>query len=98
MTMKTCGRCHQLIDIENIPSKNGGKSGAKHSSGVKHSYCKPCLSEYKKEAYRNNKEKWEKSSKISKVKRRNIINNFKNVPCKDCGVGYPYYAMQFDHL
>lgn len=31
------------------------------------------------------------------VKRRLIINKFKDVPCTDCGVRYEWYVMQFDH-
>jgi hypothetical protein len=29
---------------------------------------------------------------------RNIINSYKDVPCKDCGVKYPSYVMDFDHI
>jgi hypothetical protein len=29
---------------------------------------------------------------------REIIREAKNAPCADCGVRYPYYVMQFDHL
>lgn len=32
-------------------------------------------------------------------KRREFINSLKdNKPCADCGVAYPYYIMQFDHV
>lgn len=29
---------------------------------------------------------------------RKILVEAKNKPCADCGVQYPYYVMQFDHL
>lgn len=29
---------------------------------------------------------------------RKIIREAKNRPCTDCGVQYPYYVMQFDHV
>jgi len=29
---------------------------------------------------------------------RKIIHEAKDVPCADCGIRYPYYVMQFDHL
>ena len=29
---------------------------------------------------------------------RAIISDAKSQPCADCGVQYPYYVMQFDHL
>jgi hypothetical protein len=27
-----------------------------------------------------------------------LIRELKNKPCKDCGVRYPYYVMQYDHV
>lgn len=32
------------------------------------------------------------------AKRRALISEYKSVPCADCGVEYPPYVMQFDHL
>jgi len=29
---------------------------------------------------------------------RHIINAFKTKPCTDCGIKYPFYVMDFDHL
>lgn len=29
---------------------------------------------------------------------REYLRQQKDVPCTDCGVKYPYYVMQFDHL
>ena len=31
-------------------------------------------------------------------KRKEIILTAKNKPCADCGVKYPYYVMDFDHV
>lgn len=33
-----------------------------------------------------------------KKKLREYIQSLKKKPCVDCGVEYPYYVMQFDHL
>lgn len=33
-----------------------------------------------------------------KARYRRFINSVKDVPCQDCGVKYPYYVMQFDHV
>ncbi len=30
--------------------------------------------------------------------RREYLNSVKNVPCEDCGVQYPPYVMDFDHV
>jgi hypothetical protein len=32
------------------------------------------------------------------VRARAIVREAKNRPCTDCGVRYPHYVMQFDHL
>lgn len=29
---------------------------------------------------------------------RTVVREAKDVPCTDCGVRYPYYVMDFDHL
>ena len=39
----------------------------------------------------------ERRHKYYKVK-RNYIDLLKDVPCKDCGIKYPSYVMDFDHL
>ena len=31
-------------------------------------------------------------------KRLYVVNKKTGVPCQDCGVVYPYYVMQFDHV
>lgn len=32
------------------------------------------------------------------AKRREIMNALKSGPCADCGIQYPPYAMDFDHV
>lgn len=37
--------------------------------------------------------------KACKVKRMKAVQEYKeSKPCADCGISYPYYVMQFDHL
>jgi hypothetical protein len=33
-----------------------------------------------------------------KLKARAAIKSAKEVPCLDCGISYPYYVMDFDHV
>lgn len=33
-----------------------------------------------------------------KLDLQNFLKELKNVPCKDCGIKYPPYVMDFDHL
>ncbi len=36
--------------------------------------------------------------RLTRCKRRNLVRELKNKPCKDCNIKYPYYVMDFDHL
>lgn len=42
---------------------------------------------------------WNKRAR-NKIRKRNdkIIRKAKNRPCCDCGLSYPYYVMDFDHV
>jgi hypothetical protein len=52
-----------------------------------------CNSCYKKT--REDKERVA-SNRYQKAKRQKVYD-FKNVPCRDCGIAYPSYVMDFDH-
>lgn len=39
-----------------------------------------------------------KYTREMKAEARRIVHEAKAKPCTDCGVGYPYYVMQFDHI
>lgn len=62
------------------------------------SYCKNCHNEYQKAFYKKNP----KSTKEASIKRRNDIRQAvikaKDKPCSDCGIKYPYYVMDLDHV
>lgn len=36
--------------------------------------------------------------KANHVRRKKVVNSAKEKPCADCGIQYPYYVMQFDHV
>lgn len=48
-----------------------------------------------KEDYLKRARTWNKEQKI---RIRELIRSAKDTPCIDCGVQYPFYVMQFDHL
>jgi hypothetical protein len=48
--------------------------------------------------YSENSDKYKAKRKAYKDELRQIIRDAKSKPCTDCGVQYPYYVMQFDHL
>jgi hypothetical protein len=49
--------------------------------------------------YEKNKKITIERSNSSRIKRKEIVRNIKeSSPCNDCGISYPYYVMQFDHV
>jgi 5-methylcytosine-specific restriction endonuclease McrA len=48
--------------------------------------------------YRKNKEKYIQNALEAKKRLREYVRQKKNQKCTDCGMKYPYYVMQFDHL
>lgn len=58
--------------------------------------------EYHREWYRKNKDRVRQEKQASAARRRAkilaVVNEAKNKPCVDCGIKYPPYVMDFDHL
>lgn len=55
--------------------------------------------EYAKKHYRQNKQRYLDRNRVNRLKLRKYINSIKETsPCTDCGINYPYYVMDFDHL
>jgi hypothetical protein len=52
----------------------------------------------KRKHYAKNKERYIEQAKAKKIELRKYVRNKKNNPCMDCGIKYPYYVMQFDHV
>jgi hypothetical protein len=48
--------------------------------------------------YYNNKASYRRRSKSARAKCRQLAREAKSKPCCDCGVQYPFYVMQFDHV
>ena len=47
---------------------------------------------------RSNPEKFATSQRRYNQKKQAFIDALKDVPCADCGIKYPPYVMDFDHL
>lgn len=58
----------------------------------------PRIKDRKREHYARNKEAHLDRSKQQRADKRTLVNAAKAVPCADCGVSYPYWVMQFDHV
>jgi hypothetical protein len=49
--------------------------------------------------YQDNKADYWRRAAESKLKTRSEMQEYKsNTPCTDCGLTYPYYVMDFDHV
>src|SRR5271166_71352 len=57
---------------------------------------------YWKKRYYSDLETQRRKSRIrqgkSRVARMQLIRDCKSRPCADCGIEYPYYVMDFDHI
>lgn len=63
------------------------------------SVCRKCQNEVSKKHYNDNKASYQKRIKERKQQLRAFIQELKtDKPCKDCGIVYHYYVMEFDHL
>jgi hypothetical protein len=86
--MKLCKTCNTNKELSDFYSKNGKTQ----------SYCKECQKVRHRKYYEAHKDKYKNKADKHKLKIREYIQKTKDVPCKDCGVKYPPWVMQFDHL
>ncbi len=92
---KRCPKCNIIKSTFNF-HKRGGKRG-----NALQSYCKNCISIQSAKHYLETKKKnggIHAPHKRYREKCKRFIAEQKDVPCTDCGVKYPSYVMQFDHL
>lgn len=47
--------------------------------------------------YRNNKQQYLERNRKAQATKLAFVRALREAPCKDCGVKYPYYVMEFDH-
>ena len=89
--MKTCSKCKLSKELTEFGTNKTKKDGLQYS-------CKICQRAYCKSHYDRNKNVYAKKARRHSLKLRNIVRKLKNLPCKDCGISYPYYVMEYDHL
>ena len=96
-TLKTkiCSKCNVelLATRDNFSPARRGKYGLTQR-------CKSCANAQTKEWYDNQDGRsWHlKDQSQRRADLANWVDTFKDVPCTDCGVKYPPYVMDFDHL
>lgn len=88
---KTCFKCKIEKSLLEFSKNRGRKDGL---SGQ----CKACHTVMRKTHYELNKKKIIGQVMENKKKCYKWFISLKEKPCSDCGVSYPHYVMDFDHL
>lgn len=92
--LQPCRVCGCLKSPEDFPWRIAGKTRQKR--------CKACVARNSAKWYANNKERHKLGTACNNVAYRLRVQDYlreaKNKPCADCGVTYPPWVMQFDHL
>lgn len=88
--MKICTKCK----LEKVETEFNFKIKDK---GIRQWVCRECHTQYLRDHYKKNPATYINSTKKTKKKLLEFVKEAKNLPCKDCGVKYPYYVMDFDH-
>lgn len=60
--------------------------------------CKPCQRVYAAAHYQLNRAKYTAKRNAQRLRLRTLIRHHKDKPCADCGIKYPHYVMDFDHV
>lgn len=89
--MRHCPRCLTDKPLDQFAARNS-------TTGSLNAYCKACSAEYTRDHYAANRAKYIEKARRQDKKRRDFIRSLRERPCADCGVQYPWYVMEFDHL
>jgi hypothetical protein len=92
---KTCGRCGEIKPADDF-------SWRRREKGQRDSLCRPCRSEYGKEHYAANRQRYiDQAAAVKERVRRErtllLLEFFESHPCVDCGEADPV-VLEFDHL
>lgn len=86
--MKHCNGCDQDKPLDKFPKKGNGYQ----------SKCLVCRRQMNKDWYERNKDATYKRNKRTRERLIKWYRSLKDGPCVDCGVQYPFYQMEWDHL
>ena len=89
--MKICSRCKKPREWSAFTKNKSRKDGL-------NSACRECHKEWRDNHYDKNREYYRAKAKRERKKVKQIITDAKKRPCTDCGIQYPPYVMDFDHL
>jgi hypothetical protein len=95
MQFKTCLKCKESLPDSSFYKDKRRKDGL-------YSWCRDCHKKAITPWRLKNPDKVKRYSKKSKKnageKKRQLVDELKSVPCSDCGIEFPPYVMDFDHV
>lgn len=95
--MKHCPKCNKdLLNTFFYLRKKGPRAGRLYEK------CKECMKIRGRSYYHNNHDRQLRLALIRRSRsyreKRDFIIKTKDIPCADCGIRYPFYVMDFDHI
>lgn len=94
MTVKKCSKCNLEKSLDSFNKKSDRRLQP---------YCRDCDNAHAREYYKKNSDRVK--SQINSARKIRVANLSKEIrelkestPCTDCGINYPYYVMDFDHV
>ena len=94
-----------MNDFESLDLGSTPSTGTKKCSKCKNthfelnsSYCKSCKKEYAHNYHLTHLQSRRQKNIDRRIKNRELIKEYKDAPCLDCGIKYPPYVMDFDHV
>ena len=94
MTVKKCSKCNLEKSLDDFNKKSDRRLQP---------YCRDCDNAHAREYYKKNRDRVK--SQISSARKIRVANLSKEIrklkestPCAECGINYPYYVMDFDHV
>ena len=92
MEYRVCSGCKISKSLSDFPFSNKEKNKRRY-------YCSVCSSKMGSDWYKRNKKKVIDRANLQKeIIKQEIYKIKESVPCADCGIFYPHYVMDFDHL
>jgi|ERR687892_1186514 hypothetical protein len=93
--MRRCGRCGQLKPVDEF-------NWRRRERGQRDNMCRPCRSEYKRQHYLANKQRYvdqarARAQALYLERTVYLLEYFATHPCVECGEGDPV-VLEFDHL
>ena len=93
--MKRCFRCGRELPLADFARNRVRKDGL-------NGHCRQCQAIYMRAHYNKTSAAYKARAKFRnariRVENRALIRGAKDRPCADCGIMYPYWVMDLDHL